>query len=111
VLEGPHGPVSHLICGGVYDWSTGLVYRGGRYFDPNLGIWLALMPLMVVQGWSKRKDRRVDGVIFFLSREHYLASGKTSYTKWIEWTPINNPTPSPGTPSTPPVYGLVFYRK
>ena len=33
VLEGPNGPVSHLICGGVYDWSTGLIYRGGRYFD------------------------------------------------------------------------------
>jgi hypothetical protein len=32
VLEGPNGPVSHLICGGVYDWSTGLIYRGGRYF-------------------------------------------------------------------------------
>ncbi len=58
VLEGPNGPVSHLICGGVYDWSTGLIYRGGRYFDPNLGIWLALVPLMVMQGWRKRKERR-----------------------------------------------------
>ncbi len=58
MLEGPNGPVSHLICGGVYDGSTGLIYRGGRYFDPNLGIWLALMPLMVAQGWRKRKDRR-----------------------------------------------------
>ena len=55
VLEGPHGPVSHLICGGVYDWSTGLLYRGGRYFDPALGIWLALLPLAVVQGGRKRK--------------------------------------------------------
>ena len=58
VLEGPNGPLSHLVCGGVYDWSTGLIYQNGRYFDPNLGIWLALMPLMVVQGWRKRKDRR-----------------------------------------------------
>jgi YD repeat-containing protein len=49
VLEGPEGPVSHLVCGGVYDWSTGLIYKGGRYFDPMLGIWLALMPLVVVQ--------------------------------------------------------------
>ena len=39
VLEGPNGPVSHLICGGVYDWSTGLIYRGGRYFDPYLSLW------------------------------------------------------------------------
>jgi len=58
VVEGPSGPVSHLICGGVYDWSTGLLYKGGRYFDPALGIWLALLPLMVVQGWRKRKDKR-----------------------------------------------------
>ena len=58
VLEGPYGPVSHLICGGMYDWSTGLLYRGGRYFDPALGIWLALVPLMVVQGGRKRKSRR-----------------------------------------------------
>jgi hypothetical protein len=46
----------------VYDWSTGLIYKGGRYFDPNLGIWLALVPLVVVQWASscspKRKKRR-----------------------------------------------------
>jgi hypothetical protein len=57
VLEGPEGPVSHLVCGGVYDWSTGLIYKGGRYFDPTLGIWLVLMPLVVVQSWRKRKKR------------------------------------------------------
>jgi len=58
VLEGPSGPVSHLVCGGVYDGSTGLLYKGGRYFDPALGIWLVLLPLMVVQvwpGWKKRQ--------------------------------------------------------
>jgi hypothetical protein len=49
VLEGPDGPVSHLVCGGVYDGSTGLVYRDGRYFDPMLGIWLALTPLLVMR--------------------------------------------------------------
>jgi len=58
VLEGPDGPVSHIICGGVYDWSTGLIYRGGRYFDPALGIWLVLLPLMVVQVWPRRKKER-----------------------------------------------------
>jgi YD repeat-containing protein len=58
VLEGPNGPVSHLICGGVYDWSTGLIFRGGRYFDPTLGIWLALAPLVVVQSWRGRKKKR-----------------------------------------------------
>jgi YD repeat-containing protein len=58
VLEGPEGPVSHLVCGGVYDWSTGLIYKDGRYFDPMLGIWLALAPLVVVQSWKGRKKRR-----------------------------------------------------
>ncbi len=57
VLEGPEGPVSHLICGGVYDWSTGLLYKGGGYFDPRLGIWLLFAPLVVAQ-WRgiKRKN-------------------------------------------------------
>jgi len=58
VLEGPEGPVSHLVCGGVYDWSTGLIYRGGRYFDPTLGLWLALAPLVVVQSWRGRKQQK-----------------------------------------------------
>ena len=58
VLEGPEGPVSHLVCGGVYDWSTGLIYEDGRYFDPMLGIWLALAPLVVVQWWRGRKRKR-----------------------------------------------------
>ena len=57
VMEGPEGPVTHLICGGVYDWSTGLLYKGGRYFDPTLGIWLALGPLAVIQGWMERKRK------------------------------------------------------
>jgi YD repeat-containing protein len=58
VLEGPQGLVSHLICGGVYDWSTGLIFKGGRYFDPTLGIWLALAPLVVAQSWWGRKRKR-----------------------------------------------------
>lgn len=47
VLEGPEGLVSHLVCGGVYDWSTGLIYKDGRYFDPMLGIWLTMLPGMI----------------------------------------------------------------
>jgi hypothetical protein len=42
----------------MYDSSTGLIYRDGRYFDPLLGIWLALMPLIVVQSWKRRKKGR-----------------------------------------------------
>jgi hypothetical protein len=40
------------------DWSTGLIYKDGRYFDPMLGIWLALMPLIVIQSWKGRKKKR-----------------------------------------------------
>jgi peptidoglycan/xylan/chitin deacetylase (PgdA/CDA1 family) len=66
VLEGPQGPVSHLICGGVYDWSTGLIHRDGRYFDPMLGIWLALAPLVVVQSWKGRKRKRRRGMPWYV---------------------------------------------
>ena len=58
LLEGPEGPVSHLICGDVYDWSTGLIYQGGRYFDPLLGIWLTLTPLIVWQAFVLQDRRR-----------------------------------------------------
>jgi hypothetical protein len=57
VLEGPEGPVSHLVCGGVYDGSTGLIYKDSRYFDPNLGLWLMMMPLAVMSLWPGRKRR------------------------------------------------------
>ncbi|MBN1248626.1 MAG: hypothetical protein JXC32_13285, partial [Anaerolineae bacterium] len=60
VLEGPEGLVSHLVCGGVYDWSTGLIYRDGKYFDPMLGIWLAVLPLAVIQ--SRRRRRKGQGL-------------------------------------------------
>jgi hypothetical protein len=58
VLEGPEGPVSRLMCRGMYDWSTGLIYKDQRYFDPTLGIWLALAPLVVIQSWRGRKRKR-----------------------------------------------------
>ena len=44
----------------MYDWSTGLLYKGGRYFDPTLGIWLALAPLVVLQVWPGRKKRKTE---------------------------------------------------
>ena len=52
VLIGKKGPVTNLGCGDIYDWSTGLVYKNGRYFDPTLGIWLTLAPYIV---WQKYK--------------------------------------------------------
>jgi hypothetical protein len=47
VLIGAKGPVTNLGCGDIYDWSTGLIYKNGRYFDPTLGIWLTLAPFVV----------------------------------------------------------------
>ena len=58
LLEGPDGLVSHLVCGGVYDASTGLIYKNGNYFDPTLGIWLMLAPLVVVYSWRGQKKKR-----------------------------------------------------
>jgi peptidoglycan/xylan/chitin deacetylase (PgdA/CDA1 family) len=68
VMAGPQGPVSHLVCGGVYDWSTGLIHKGGRYFDPALGIWLALGPLVVVQSWrrQRKKGRKAGGFPWYV---------------------------------------------
>ena len=34
---GPQSPVSHLVCGGAYDWSTGRIYKGERYLWSLLG--------------------------------------------------------------------------
>jgi YD repeat-containing protein len=59
VLSGPKGYHVLLDCpDGVYDWSTGLILLNGRYFDPTLGIWIALGPLMMVQLWQGRKKKR-----------------------------------------------------
>jgi hypothetical protein len=52
--------VTNLGCGDIYDWSTGLVYKNGRYFDPNLGIWLTLAPFVV---WQKYKLGKRGGKI------------------------------------------------
>jgi hypothetical protein len=51
--------------GDIYGWSTRLVYKNGRYFDPHLVIWLTLAPYILWQkyklgkrrGESKRKRR------------------------------------------------------
>ena len=44
VLLGEQGAVTHLFCEGdaVYDWSTGLIYKNGNYYDPTLNLWLSL---------------------------------------------------------------------
>jgi hypothetical protein len=120
MLEGPDGPVSHLICGGVYDWSTGLIYRGGRYFDPNLGIWLALVPLVVVQSWRRRKKKGWRGpwaialALFLVGMSGMLTGcvppATLPPTPCLEpsavvnptWTPTPTPTPT-ATPTPTPM--------
>jgi YD repeat-containing protein len=49
VVLGEKGPVTYLDCGSgaVYDWSTGLVFQNGRYFDPTLGIWITLVGMII----------------------------------------------------------------
>jgi len=54
VLLGEEGPVTNLDCGGstIYDFSTGLIFKNGSYFDPNTGIWLTMSGVVVYQtGW------------------------------------------------------------
>ncbi|MCP4356833.1 MAG: M23 family metallopeptidase, partial [Chloroflexi bacterium] len=62
VVLGVGGPVTNLGCGngGVYDWSTGLIFRNGRYFDPNTGIWITMGAMVTWQIWPKenRQQRR-----------------------------------------------------
>jgi peptidoglycan/xylan/chitin deacetylase (PgdA/CDA1 family) len=94
VLEGPQGPVSHLICGGVYDWSTGLIFRDGRYFDPTLGIWLALAPLVVVQSWQGRKRKRRRGMPWYVVVLVVMGVGSGVLTACNP--PDDTPTPDPG---------------
>jgi peptidoglycan/xylan/chitin deacetylase (PgdA/CDA1 family) len=126
LLEGPDGPVSHLICGGVYDGSTGLIYRDGSYFDPMLGVWLALVPLVVVQSWRGRKKKRrgmpwVLVVVVMVGMSGVLAGCcvEAPPTPTIpptptcipKSTPIPTPMPSPEPtpPDTPTPSGKTIY--
>lgn len=67
IVLGEEGPVTHLGCDGntTYDFSTGLIFKNGRYFDPNTGIWLTLSGLVVWNEWqtsvknrNKKRQRR-----------------------------------------------------
>jgi len=96
VLEGPEGPVSHLICGGVYDWSTGLLHKGGNYFDPRLGIWL-LVPLAVITWRSKRGKSslvRTLSILFCLAGVSLVACmGEEQFKDELARHCITFPTP------------------
>lgn len=49
VLLGEQEPVTHLSCNSnaVYDWPIGLIYKNGKYFNPNTGIW----PTLAKEKW------------------------------------------------------------
>jgi hypothetical protein len=72
VLLGEEGPVTNLDCTGntIYDFSTGLIFKNGKYFDPNTGIWVTMGGLVVYHGgglphggrrrkWGKGKKRLI----------------------------------------------------
>jgi hypothetical protein len=62
VLVGEEGPVTYLDCGtgGIYDWSTGLIFKNGRFFDPTVGIWTTLSGVVVYHhaGWARGRKRK-----------------------------------------------------
>jgi YD repeat-containing protein len=60
VLVGEEGPVTYLDCGtgGIYDWSTGLIFKDGRFFDPTTGIWITLSGVVVYYKVGQARDRR-----------------------------------------------------
>jgi hypothetical protein len=99
VLIGAKGPVTNLGCGDIYDWSTGLVYKDGRYFDPTLGIWLTILPLMLLWGaWQplkQRQKRRAKDRIFLNLILVVLASGL------FGCRPGEDPPPTPCPENTP----------
>jgi hypothetical protein len=121
VLIGAKGPVTNLGCGDIYDWSTGLVYKDGRYFDPNLGIWLTLAPFVVWQlykpgkrgGKSRRKRRDRKQLFLLLLFLLVIALGLSGCnpppdpTRMPTLEPTATPCPTPTlTPSNTPMPGL-----
>jgi YD repeat-containing protein len=111
VIEGPEGLVSHLVCEGVYDWSTGLIYKDGRYFDPILGIWLLVGGLVFFQNRPSRKKKHTKwdnvhwlGVLFLaVALSSTLAACGTDEEQKVTETIVCTETftPQPETPSTP----------
>ncbi|MCP4363326.1 MAG: hypothetical protein GY796_35450, partial [Chloroflexi bacterium] len=63
ILLGEEGPVTNLDCANnaTYDWSTGLLFKHGNYFDPNTGIWITLSGVIVYQAWVPQKGKKPKG--------------------------------------------------
>src|SRR5690606_38598413 len=110
VLIGEEGPVTHLGCtdDAVYDWSTGLIYKNGGYFDPTLGIWLALTPFVVWQTQRPQKRRRrmqrkriLRILVLILMALLLTSCGNSNGTDTIAPTATCTATPIPSLPSPP----------
>ena len=73
VILGEEGPVTHLSCTGdaIYDFSTGLIYKNGRYYDPSQGIWLSTGAVGIVMGLGQKRGNRAQR-----RRERKLGRGK-----------------------------------
>ena len=121
VLLGEEGPVTNLGCTGnaTYDFSTGLIFKNGNYFDPNTGIWITLGGVFVwrAQQQSRRRNRRLGKkkrrlllILLFLLLVMTLAgcgggsstNGDPTATPCPTYTPIPSHPPT-DTPLPPPV--------
>jgi GH24 family phage-related lysozyme (muramidase) len=111
ILLGEEGPVTHLGCDGntTYDFSTGLIFKNGRYFDPNTGIWITLSGMVVWNEWQTRPTNRYqrkrsrNWLLLLLLFLVVLALAGCTTTPSPTPTATPCPTPSvPGLPSNTP---------
>jgi YD repeat-containing protein len=118
VLLGEEGPVTNLDCSGntIYDFSTGLIFKNGSYFDPNTGIWLTMSGVVVYQGgwlpygrrcrWGKDRKRLI--LLSFLLLLALLLGGCVDGdpTPVIDSAQTPAPTPCPTPTSLPLATGI-----
>lgn len=114
VVLGEEGPVTNLDCGNnaTYDWSTGLIFKNGRYFDPNTGIWLTLGGVFIWNAsWRRRfsrygkRRRKMLLFLLYVFAAFSLIGCGSNPTPTVTSTPCPTPfdTPIPGLPSSTPM--------
>ncbi len=103
----------------IYDWSTGLIFKRGRYFDPNTGIWLTMGGAMIwhhqpirlsrCQRRQYSKQRRVYLLLLLLlivliltgCGDEDSTATPSDPTATCTWTPTPTPAENPNLP--PPI--------
>ncbi len=100
VLIGERGPVTHLDCGegAVYDWSTGLIFKNGRYFDPGKALWITVSGAVVYSGRLSRRYKRKRSKQSRLLRLFVI----TLMLLMLALTGCDNPGPIDETPTPTP---------